>query len=399
MNKGFDIVIGNPPYIKNQEIEKDEKSIYQEIYEETSGQFDLFGIFLQRNIRLINERGYIGQIISELFLKGLQHKNLREYLLKKVDIKKVKSLGGGIFREVVMPTCILIYKNEKKKSNKIEFESNRILQSDLFSTPFCVFNPEIGEIYNQIDTYCDDLEDLVCKDATKRGLEIGNNKTAKNRRKKSDIPIFSGGDMHKYIPQSVSYISDDIYKRYKKDDEIFSAPKLMVRETGSNLGACIDNTGIISMRTVFNIHIDDANRNILFVLTLLNSAFLQKIYELAFRQGGEEFPKIRNQQVLKLPIRKVKFVTPKSKMHRIITDLKRKTRNFLKSGDQENIIDIINLYHRSEQTDIIHNFLVYLAQKMIILVDKMHRGIDTEKKTQKLQMLIDKTISVLYHPK
>ena len=62
--KGFDIVIGNPPYVKQQKIQQ-EKPALKGIYDCYSGTADLYVYFYERGIELLNAEGIFNFITSE----------------------------------------------------------------------------------------------------------------------------------------------------------------------------------------------------------------------------------------------------------------------------------------------------------------------------------------------
>jgi hypothetical protein len=67
---GFDVVIGNPPYVRIQTLARDEAQYYREYYESAFGSFDIYILFLERAIKLLKPGGRLGFITSGKFLKA-----------------------------------------------------------------------------------------------------------------------------------------------------------------------------------------------------------------------------------------------------------------------------------------------------------------------------------------
>ena len=63
---GFDLIIGNPPYLRIQGI-RDVNPLYADElvnkYKVATGSFDLYAIFVERGLQLINSRGIVNFIM------------------------------------------------------------------------------------------------------------------------------------------------------------------------------------------------------------------------------------------------------------------------------------------------------------------------------------------------
>ena len=92
---GFDIVIGNPPYVR-MELLKALKPYLETRYEVVSDRADLYCYFYERGLRLLKPGGRLGYISSNTFFKTRSGKPLRQYLLRESTIESV--VDFGIFR-------------------------------------------------------------------------------------------------------------------------------------------------------------------------------------------------------------------------------------------------------------------------------------------------------------
>ncbi len=81
---GFDCIIGNPPYIRIQEMQKwapKTVSIYKNIYKSgSSNNFDIFVLFLEKALMLLNQKGLYGFIVPNKFMQQEYGQNIREIL-------------------------------------------------------------------------------------------------------------------------------------------------------------------------------------------------------------------------------------------------------------------------------------------------------------------------------
>ena len=156
-----------------------------------------------------------------------------------------------------------------------------------------------------------------------RGLEIGKrNEGISPQKTKGAVLVLSGEDIGRYEIQNMKFLDKDLLKKFWKDKEIFESPKIMIRETGVRITATYDDTGIYTLRTIYNIILKDYRFNLKYILSLLNSKLMQYFYTIKFKPTTDIFPKIRIAQTRKLPIRMIDSDNPKERaMHDKIVKL------------------------------------------------------------------------------
>lgn len=115
---GFDAIIGNPPYIKIQELQKwakEEVELYKKIYQSgTSGNFDIYVLFIERAMQLLNSQGLFGMILPNKFFTADYGQRLRGLI--KNSIFKVVDFGDNqIFEGPTTYTCLLFLNKAKNK--------------------------------------------------------------------------------------------------------------------------------------------------------------------------------------------------------------------------------------------------------------------------------------------
>ncbi|MCP5499275.1 MAG: Eco57I restriction-modification methylase domain-containing protein [Leptospiraceae bacterium] len=109
---GFDAIIGNPPYIRIQEMQKwaeTEVKLYKEIYESgKKGNFDIYILFIEKSLYLINSKGLCGFILPHKFFNATYGTKLREIISSNKNLIKIIHFGDlQIFDGPTTYTCLL----------------------------------------------------------------------------------------------------------------------------------------------------------------------------------------------------------------------------------------------------------------------------------------------------
>jgi len=132
---GFDIVIGNPPYVRQERLTAF-KPYFEKNYQSYAGTADLYVYFLERGIINSKENGYFGVIVSNKWSKSTYGENLRNFLVK---FKILQFLDFGdlpVFQDATTYPCILLIK-------KIPPTNNNILVSKIDSLEFADFDKQV----------------------------------------------------------------------------------------------------------------------------------------------------------------------------------------------------------------------------------------------------------------
>ena len=134
---GFDCVIGNPPYVRQESISIF-KDYFQNHYESFDGVADLYVYFMEKGLRLLREGGYYSIIVSSSFLRTNFAEPLRVFLKKAAAILRIVDFGGLAVFENAKDTyvCVPLLAKQKQpakievaKVTSLDFE-DRILRPD-----------------------------------------------------------------------------------------------------------------------------------------------------------------------------------------------------------------------------------------------------------------------------
>ncbi|TXI75883.1 MAG: hypothetical protein E6Q43_02850, partial [Dokdonella sp.] len=109
LQQGFDVVIGNPPYIQIQKFDAAHKQAWQaQHYSTYAATGDVYCLFYERGLRLLKDGGQLSYITSNKWMRAGYGEALRKFLAKDVDTVSVLDFGmAQNFGAATTYTCIV----------------------------------------------------------------------------------------------------------------------------------------------------------------------------------------------------------------------------------------------------------------------------------------------------
>jgi len=225
---GFDAVIGNPPWVR-QELISEHKGYFESHYKTYHGVADLYQYFIEKGVSILNESGYFSYIVASKWLRAKYGQPLRIWL-KNHTINLLIDFGDlPIFRSATTYSSILNISKSKRPSVKVpvaeidtlEFENlseyvkqqTNIISKDLLEDSGWSLKDETEiNLIKKLNKNCAPLESYVNKKIY-RGVLTGYNKAfiiddttrkelikSDSRSKKIIKPFLVGKDIKRYQP-------------------------------------------------------------------------------------------------------------------------------------------------------------------------------------------------------
>ncbi|KXS47809.1 MAG: Eco57I restriction endonuclease, partial [Halanaerobium sp. T82-1] len=273
---GFDIVIGNPPYVSANNMDLTDRNYFNESekYFSTTKKWDLYILFVEKAFEIIKDNGYFSMIIPYGILNQPFAETIRKYLLRNTKVNKILDLHDKkIFEDATVPTCVLVIKNNKNEieSNLTSIETlkikNNFMFKELHKTPqqeFYNFEQSMirvenimkfKEILDKINFGNEELKNYayVSTGAELHSKEPGGHgkfDLLYKEREDGFKPYIEGSAIEKSEKGRYCFPSIDYYLDYRaeimrspKFKELFESPKIIVRGSSGEFGilATFDN--------------------------------------------------------------------------------------------------------------------------------------------------------------
>ncbi len=316
---GFDIVIGNPPYIENKKIRnRPLKSILKAKYKTAYKLYDIAILFIEKAQNLLKERGTCSFIITNKFLTTDYGIKIRELLLTQTRLDELIDISHiPVFYQTATYPIILTFKKAsstldqdnlsndftiipkisdlshlEKQNNKIEIQ-----QKDIFELPNKIFD---------ISGYFDIIKKITINPNSLKLSEFGAfnyrifgftdwqdymNYIIKDKAAKNDLRFIGTANVNPYLishkkPLKLSgkeiiesYIS---YSDHFEDKwQIFRKPKLLIREIAKNMSIAYD-PGFYANLTGLYMFIPEKIEFLKPLIVILNSTLLDFYYSSLF---------------------------------------------------------------------------------------------------------------------
>lgn len=310
---GFDVVIGNPPYVLCQPSNTPPEMLnYYKTYEVASYKIDLFHLFYEKGIKLLKFNGKFGFITPNTYLTNTYIESLRKFLLSQ-QIETLTIHSNGVFNDasVDVSTLTLCKKNsEKEVLIRTMDEHGDITNEFMISQDVWVNNTNhifsITKQFNFNRNNCISLGDIA---SVTFGLQTKDKDTYVKTNKIDDTwePCYTGKDISRYLLANSSLYfknkPDEVKAGGSWDMNIHHSKKIVVRQIGAPEPIfAYDREGYATLNTMYSIVVNKEYYSDLYVLSILSSSAIKKWWLSRYIDNKNLFPKIKGGQLKTIPV-------------------------------------------------------------------------------------------------
>jgi adenine-specific DNA-methyltransferase len=332
---GFDIVIGNPPYVDIKALKPEFVKALFKLYSTAINRINLYSIFIEKGHSLLKDNGTLAFIIPNSLLLNDSYFKIRKLILN--DVQQIIKLPDSIFENAVVETIILLL----NKDNKSEFVDSVFFKNDeVTNLTNLIFEAKsksewgIDELF-KFNIFKDDEESNLLNIISQNKIELINevdfslgitpydkakghtekqieNRVFHSSEKLSEeyVPLIGGKNIHKF---NIDFHFEE-YLKYgnwlgaPRDVRFFKNPKIVVRQilAGNNLSIISSYTEAEIYFTQIGFSLiskEKSNKSLKYILALLNSKAVNFYHKYKFLDLEKNtFPKILIANCKKFPI-------------------------------------------------------------------------------------------------
>jgi type I restriction-modification system DNA methylase subunit len=238
---GFDVVIGNPPYVQLQKMKNISAHLKKCDYKTYESTGDLYCLFYEKGNQILKENGVLGYITSNKWMRAKYGQSLRKYLLDETKPYQLIDLGKDIFEAAVVDSNILLFKKLLNKNPTIPSiditKEDFLFDFSVDQTNFITISPKGNDIWSISSLKEQDLKNkiekigLTLKDwniKMFRGLTTGYNDAFLIDKSQKDNfikeypllnklikPVIKGKEINRYLLSKSEHWILNIHNGYK----------------------------------------------------------------------------------------------------------------------------------------------------------------------------------------
>jgi len=310
-NPGFDVIIGNPPYVSIRDQESTDRGYIRNTFS-FSGGADLYVAFIERALGLLRKDGNLGFICPNKFFGADYGKKIRKHIQTNFNLTRIWDLKDEkIFKDALISTIVMVIKkagqtektvlkhldqetvaNLFDPGGKIQVESDspgaeliaKLNSGELLPSIATIRTGVMGFEYWKMDTI------ITEKDAVNsvRLYTNGNLARYDDKWDTAEINLYKKKIQRPFIELNTEYLNNPTIKLFR------TTPKIIVRGVAKKVSAIVDQEGgglLVAVHTI----IPEQGTDIWYLLGLINSNLinwlhLNTFYSLRIPQGSLKYP-------------------------------------------------------------------------------------------------------------
>jgi len=332
-NGGFDVVIGNPPYVRTHGLSESEKKYYSTHFQSAYKQYDIYVLFMELCIRILRKEGILGYIVSNKFATADYGLKIREKILNCCKIREIVDVSSlPVFKDASVYPYIITWEKKPIENNdyqvkifsglkteddfkKEHVNANEIPQKRYHNNPnfiFDVFSFDTFKIIEKLESSVN-LGEItkITRGFRPPPLDLLATKSDLSSISKEDTLNYHKFITGKELKGSYRMEWNGYYLDYKKEKinefkppEVFEQPKILMRDINLKPEAYYDDEFFYCLKTVYIILQKNKNYSLKYITSILNSELTNFYFKSRFWAShiGGDYLRFRKQYLEQIPI-------------------------------------------------------------------------------------------------
>lgn len=322
MGRQFDGILGNPPYLGvKQGLCPQARAAYARAFITATGQYDLYGLFIERSLALLTPGGVLGFLLPKPLLVNDHQRPVRDLLLGR-RLLAVWEVGKDAFspQAAVENVALFVANDPAPPDNPVivcqwdrhagqplaRQSASQAAMASLPEKPINLWLTPARQAFLQVmERHSLPLSALLADAPQGRGEELGKNHCTRLRTTPQARPVLTGQDIQAFeLPQTPAFYLGPPTPGApeRKSPALYGTPRLLIRRVADRPIAAVDEaTGWLTLNTIYNVHLQNPAWLPL-VCALLNSPPVRAWFRLRYYFNEALFPYLRQQQILAIPI-------------------------------------------------------------------------------------------------
>jgi hypothetical protein len=316
-NGGFDVIIGNPPYVNFANLPKEEREFFKKTYGVCKNKTDLYAFFVEKSTQILKANGKFSFIFPHTWVSTTSFTPLRKLFFENYRIDNLVELEHGVFQDAIVKTVIIVCEKGQGFDGVPIFDDDfrfkvNIPKKILFKNEEMIINfdwtPQKQKIEDKLMTGSVRLDSLL---RFTRGIKTSNDKRFLHFEKKDDDykKIIRGRNIKAY---RIDFAGEYIW--YRPDlmrekvgclphtKELFEVPEKLITQRINSSGQLLvtydaEQTYFLDTTNVSVIE-KELNVNLKYILVILNSKLINWWFNDKFKM-----PTISGYELHQIPIK------------------------------------------------------------------------------------------------
>ena len=337
-NGGFDVVVGNPPYVfARDNFSEIEKNYYIKNYVSSNYQINTYILFMEKSFKLLKNKGYASMIVPNSWLMMYSGKGLREYILENIKLLEIVNLAGHSFENVNVETVIYFgYKEKGEFVTRVLLNKGKefIYSHSKNSISFINEEEKLFKVFS--DEYSEEINKKIFKNSTaldeiveiKAGLQAYEKGKGIPKQTEEDVKNRPYDYTYKFDEETYKYLEGNNVRRYSinwsgqylkygenlaapRSVELFNGKKIIIREiTGAfpkNIISTYTEEFYLYNRSNIGIIEKESKKiDLKYILVVLNSTLMSYYFmKNTAKSVRKLFPKIILNDLRKFPFKEI----------------------------------------------------------------------------------------------